>query len=175
MRNLRLFGALVFILTLVSAMPLSAQCYQGSCPVGPCICGEQLADFNLSDPSCDFWKLGNGAVDARAQGHVDLGTVGAYVEQEVDAYGEIEVRADITMLPSYPGVERLAVEIRSLSGALLETLGIIYPNSPSGTYKYFTNEYDGERVKLRFRRQGVVNAGSTTFRIKSAHFWTCGG
>lgn len=73
-----------------------------------------------------------------------------------------------------PGNERLYVEIRSTSGALLETLDVIDANESSGPREYHTTGFGGNDVVLQFRRSTALNDGGTEFRVDDVYFWRCG-
>lgn len=176
----RVLFAVAVILAVFTAVPAFAQCYQGECQIGPCICFVENGDRGFEDTSCTLWQFSNGAVRGGSSGdyHGQLGSGTAKIKQTM--YGgntgnEIELFVDVDVITDESsGNERLYIEIRSTSGTLLETLDVIDPSESSGQRVYQTSGFGGNDVVLQFRRSTAWNDGYTQFRVDNVWFWRCG-
>ncbi|HYK01886.1 MAG TPA: hypothetical protein VE974_09025 [Thermoanaerobaculia bacterium] len=172
--------SLLFVaVLLLTAFPAFASCTQGDCLVGPCICLRWTGDVSFSDTSCGLWDFtGTGTrASSGSQYYGEIASGIGTVEQELWGGGtgtEVEVQVDVTIVPGNPvGNERLIVEVRSLSGTLLETLDIIDADEGSGYREYHTSGYNQD-VILRFRRGTGLNDSDSVFRVDNVAFWVCG-
>lgn len=177
----RALSVVAVILAVFTAAPAFAQCYQGDCPIGPCVCFVENGDRSFSDTSCTLWQFSNGAARVLSDSdnyYGELGSGVAKIKQTV--YGgntgnSITLFVDVDVITGgSPGTERLYVEVRSTSGTLLETLDIIDANESTGPREYNTSGFAGNNVVLQFRRSTGVNDGDTEFRVDNVWFWRCG-
>lgn len=168
------------LLAVLTAVPAFASCTQGDCLIGPCACFVETGDVQFSDTSCSLWQFSNFATRANSGSdyYGELGSGIATIKQTVfggNTGTEIEVYVDVDVITDgSPGNERLYVEIRSTSGALLETLDIIDANESTGHREYETSGFDGDDVVIQFRRGTGLNDGDTEFRVDNVYFWRCG-
>lgn len=173
-----LFVAAV-ILAVFTAVPVFAQCDQGECQIGPCVCFIETGDRTFSETSCPLWQFSNGAARGLSGGdyYGRLGSGNARIKQTLyggNTNNEIELFVDVDVIIDEPGNERLYIEVLSTSGTLLETLDVINANEASGTRHYYTSGFGGNDVVLQFRRQTAWNDGYTQFHVDNVWFWRCG-
>ena len=151
---------------LVVTTPAYGTCTQCCRICGP-LCPQVIYD-NYLEEGC--WDLGGSATIVNVSGNTmaEIDGVGS-ISQEIDAIRSLQF--DVSAVAgSDPGTERVAVEIVSTSGTLLDTLDVV---SSSGTYQYVNiPDYGVSRFRLRFRVLVMPDPGDTVYRIDNVFGWT---
>jgi hypothetical protein len=178
---------LLFVLLagLLIQLPMYATCTQGTCVTPPsCGCLDQIADPTFDD-GCPNWSeggeayLGNSGSNYYWDLYEDTSELenAAYIVQTVTVPSNkttISVHVDVDMFDiNTSGTEKLAVDILSTGGTLLEVVGYIRPLTGSDYYILNTSGYGGQTVKVRIRYRPAQFPAGTIFRIKEVHFLTC--
>ena len=156
----------LLVALLAVSPPAFATCTQCCRVCGP-LCPQVIYD-NYLDEGC--WDLGGSAsiVNISGDNMAELSSVGS-VSQEIDAIRSLQF--DVTAVAgSDPGTERIAVEIVSTGGTLLDTLDTV---NSSGTYQLLDiPDYGVSRFRLRFRMLVMPDPGDTVYRIDNVMGWT---
>lgn len=182
MKRLMQFAFVVLAATLV--VPAAhAACSTELLP-GPPLCSELFYDVHFAQ-ACNAWVFsGDGATKNTTQGNsyaqLENSLISSFFEQTVAVVAapnggtDLSMGFNVNMVGSYPGTERLQVEIRSTGGTLLQTVASVSPSSGSGRYDYtLPSSYVGQTIKVRFRYVRHSAPGDTQFRVTYAQFFTC--
>lgn len=155
----------VLLVVMLAATPPAFACSQ--CSPGPC---PQIFYDNYFDEEC-AWEFGGGTQRVSVNGNVmgELYGIGS-IAQEITPGDDNDLRFDLTVIAgSGDDTNRIAVEVVSSGGTLLETLDTI---TTSGTYNYDVGDYTSYgTIKIRFRMLMMPDPGDTVYRIDNAFVW----
>jgi hypothetical protein len=161
----------VFLVSLLANLPLYADCTQYTCDLGPSVPCEQLIWNNsFIDEDCDAWVSSNVNIVTSPSAYASFsGSSSAFLYQTVAvptgySSNQIDVFVDIT---GSSNTAALYVEIRSSTGALLQTLDLLSTSSNDGGYQYGppADAYEGQAVRINFRYVPGANPGNAEFRV----------
>ena len=167
----------VVLVSLLTNLPLYADCSAHTCDFGPTIpCEQLLYNNSFNNEDCDAWVSSNVDIVTEPAAYASFsGSSSAFLYQTVmvpTGYTAHDIFVTVDVSGS-SNTAALYVEVRSTTGILLQTFDILSTGSADDTYQYGppAEVYEGQAVRIQFRYVPGANPSNAEFKITNVDFF----